>query len=91
MGLWDKLRQVSTDVRKLRLSRGPDSYFRYKAKRDFERKRDARDRERAAGEAERGREHAERERHYEERYTGERERHAARERTEPAEETEPDP
>jgi hypothetical protein len=90
MGLWDKLRQVSTDVRKLRLARGPDSYFRYKGKREYERKRHDRDRERAAGEAEREREDAERERRYEERYTAERERHAARERTEQAEETEPD-
>jgi hypothetical protein len=90
MGLWDKLRQVSTDVRKLRLSRGPDSYFQYKGKREFERKRDNREREQAAGEAEREREEAERERRYEERYTGERERHIARERTEQAEETEPD-
>jgi hypothetical protein len=90
MGLWDKLRQVSTDVRKLRLSRGPDSYFQYKGKREFERKRDNREREQAAGESEREREEAERERRYEERYTGERERHIARERTEQAEETEPD-
>ena len=26
MGLWDKLRQVSSDVRKLRLSRGPGDH-----------------------------------------------------------------
>ena len=90
MGLWDKLRQVSTDVRRLRLSRGPVSYFRYKGKREYERKRADRERERAADEAERKHEDAERERHYEERYTGERERHVARERTEQVEETEPD-
>ena len=90
MGLSDKLRQVSADVRKLWLSRGPDSYFRYKEKREHERKRDDRERERAAGEAERAREDAERERHYEERYTGERERRVARERTQQGEETEPD-
>jgi hypothetical protein len=90
MGLWDKLRHVSADVRRLRLSRGPDSYFRYKGKREYERKRDDREREQAAREAERQREQAERERHYEERYTGERQRHIARERTEQAENTEPD-
>jgi hypothetical protein len=88
MGLWDKLRRVSTDVRKLRGSRGPDSYFRYKGKREYERKRADRERERAAGEAEREREDAERERRYEERYTGERERHAARERTDRTEQSE---
>jgi hypothetical protein len=90
MGLWDKVRQVSTDVRKLWSSRGPDSYFQYKGKREYERKRDDREREQAKGDAERKREKAERERHYEERYTGEREHHIARERKEQAEETEPD-
>ncbi|MCA1697646.1 MAG: hypothetical protein LC790_01575 [Actinobacteria bacterium] len=90
MGLWDKLRQVSADVRKLLLSRGPDSYSRYKGKREVERKREDRERERAKGVAEREREVAERERRYEERYAGERERHVGRERTEQAEETEPD-
>ena len=44
MGVWDKLRQVSSDVR---LSRGPDSYFQYKGKREYERTRA--DRERDAG------------------------------------------
>jgi hypothetical protein len=90
MGLWDKLRQVSTGARKLWRSRGPDSYFQYKGKREEERKLDDRQRDQAAGEAERKREKAERERHYEERYTRERERHIARERTEQAEDTEPD-
>jgi hypothetical protein len=90
MGLWDKLRQASADVRKLRLSRGPGSYFRYKRNREYERKLDDREREHAAGEAEREREQAERKRNYEERYTGERQRHIARERTEQADETEPD-
>ena len=90
MGLWDKLRQASADVRKLRLSRGPDSYFRYKRTREYERKLDDREREHAAGEAEREREQAERKRNYEERYTGERQRRIARERTEQADETEPD-
>jgi vacuolar-type H+-ATPase subunit I/STV1 len=90
VGLREKLRQVSAAVRKLRLSRGPDSYFRYKRKREYERKRDDRQREHTAGEAEREREQAERERNYEERYTGERQRHTARERTEHPDETEPD-
>jgi hypothetical protein len=90
MGLWDKLRQVSTDFGKLRLSRGPDSYFQYKWKREHNRKRADHERERAKGEAERDREEAERERGYDARYTGERERHIARERTEQAEGTEPD-
>jgi hypothetical protein len=90
MGLWDKLMQVSTDVRKFWLSRGPDSYFQYKGKREEERKRDDREREHAAGDAERERETAERERRYDERYTRERERHIARERTEQAEDTEHD-
>ena len=90
MGLWDKLRQVSSDVRKLWLSRGPDSYFQYKGKREDERKGDDREREQAASEAERERERAERERGYDERYTGERERQIARERAQQAEETEPD-
>lgn len=90
MGLWDKLRQVSTDVRKLWVSRDPDSYVQYKGKREDERKLADREREEAKGDAEREREVAERERRYEERYVGERERHVARERTEHAEETEPE-
>jgi hypothetical protein len=90
MGLWDKLRQVSTDVRKLRLSRGPDSYFRYKRKREYERKRDDREREGAKDSAEREREEAEREREYAERYEREREGDIARERTERAEGMGPD-
>jgi hypothetical protein len=90
MGLWDKLRQVSTDVRKLRLSRGPDSYFRYKGKREYERKRDDREREGAKDSAEREREEAEREREYAERYEREREGDIARERTERAEGMGPD-
>lgn len=91
MGLWDKLRHVSTDVRKLRLSRGPDSYFQYKGKREDERKRADREHEQARDDAQREREKAERDRHYEERYTDERERQIARKRTEQAKDTEPDP
>jgi hypothetical protein len=89
MALWGKLRQVSTAVRKLRLSRGRDSYFRYKGKREYERKRDDRERDQAAGRAGREREETARERHYEERYAGERERDMAPDGTEQAEETEP--
>jgi hypothetical protein len=89
MGLRDKLMQVGTDVRKLLLSRGPDSYSQYKAKREWERKRADREREKAQGDAERKREKTEREHQYEERYTAERERHIAQERTEEVEETEP--
>jgi hypothetical protein len=91
MGLWDKLRQVSTDVRKLWLSRGPDSYFQYKWKREDDRKRAVREHERAEDDAQSEREKAERERGYEERYTGERERQTARKRTESAKDTDPQP
>jgi hypothetical protein len=66
MGLWDTLRR-------LRRSVGPDSYSRYKGKREHERKQADHERERAETGAERGREKAERERGYEERYTRERE------------------
>ncbi len=90
MGFWDRLRQVSTDVRKLRLSRGPDSYFQYKGRREDERKRADREHEQATDDAQRERETAERERGYDERYTDEREGQIARERTEQARDTEPD-
>ena len=66
MGLWDTLR-------KLRRSVGPDSYSRYKGKREFERKQADRERENAEAGAERGRVTAERDRGYDERYTRERE------------------
>jgi hypothetical protein len=94
MGLWDKLRQASNSLGKLRLSLGPDSYFQYKRGRNHARKQadqrpsDAANRER--GEAERGREKAEGEREYEERYERERKGEIARERTKRAEEAEPD-
>jgi hypothetical protein len=94
MGLWDKLRHASGSVRNLRRSLGPDGYFQYKRWRIYERKqaeRDrARDRKRATDSAERRSEKAERERGYEERYAREREGGIARERTEQAEEMEPD-
>jgi hypothetical protein len=73
MGLWDKLKQASNSLRKLRLSRGPDSYFQYKLGRDSKRKQADQSAEWKREEAERGREKAEREDEYEERYTRERE------------------
>ena len=84
MGLWDKLRQASHDLRKLRLAHGPDSYFQYKGRREHERKEEDHARAHAADEAEREREKAERERGYEERYTREREGGTAREQAERA-------
>jgi hypothetical protein len=73
MGLWDKLREAGTYLRKLRLSRGPDSYFQYKRGREDERKQAEREREYAEDSAEREHEKAERESGYDERYTRERE------------------
>lgn len=74
MGLSDRLRQLGDDLRRLRLSRGPDSYFRYKRERNIERKEADRAREHAQDAAEREREDAHREREYEARYKHERER-----------------
>jgi hypothetical protein len=97
MGVRDQLRQASSYLRKLRLPLGPDSYFQYKRERNYERKqadharwhaKDSAARERAEADRERGK--AERERQYDERYTRERGGDIARERTERAEETEPD-
>jgi hypothetical protein len=92
MGLWAKLRQAGSYLRKLRLSLGPDSYFQYKRGRTYERKRADRALENAEDsaehdrqDAERGREKAERERGYQERYAGEREGDISRETTEGAE------
>lgn len=82
MGLWDKLREAGTYLRKLRLSRGPDSYFQYKGRREQERKEEDHARASAADAAERERGNAERERGYEERYKREREGDTARERKE---------
>jgi len=90
MGLWDKLGQASTYLRKVRRSQGPDSYFRYKRGREDERKQADHDREHAHDFAEREREAAERRREYDERYAREREGDAVRERTERAGEVEPD-
>jgi hypothetical protein len=73
MGLWDKLKQAGDYLRRLRLSRGPDSYFRYRRERDYERKQAERARadSRASSQAERA--EAERGREYAERYRRERE------------------
>jgi hypothetical protein len=90
VGLWDKVRQARGDLRKVWISRGPDSYFEYKGKREHERKEDDQARERQEASAEREREKAERESGFEERYTREREAETGRQRTEQAEETEPD-
>ncbi|HEX3263202.1 MAG TPA: hypothetical protein VHR37_06015 [Solirubrobacterales bacterium] len=91
MGLWDKLRRASGDLRKMWIPRGPDSYFEYEGKREHKRKEDDHARERDEASSEREREKAERERGFEERYTREREVDAGRERAKRAEKTEPDP
>jgi hypothetical protein len=85
MGLWDKLSRARNYVRK---RRGPDSYFRYKRKREDERKGAEQARDRAGADAEQERGDAEREREYEERYTADRKIDIAG--TERAKETEPD-
>jgi hypothetical protein len=90
MGLWDRLGQVSSYLRKLRLSLGPGSYFQYRRGREYERKRAEHESDRATDSAARKRGEAERERGYDERYAGERERDIARERSERPEEIEPD-
>jgi hypothetical protein len=90
MGLWDKLRQASSYLRKLRQSVGPDSYYQYKRGRKHERKQADHAREHAEDSAERAHEEAQRGRDYQERYTREREDDIGRERTERAEEIEPD-
>ena len=72
MGLWDKLSEASDYLRKLRLSRGPDSYFQYKLGRDSERREADQSADAAREREEQGREKAKRERGYEERYTHER-------------------
>lgn len=90
MGLWDKLRQVSVDLRKVWISRSPDSYFAYKGKREHERKEDDHARERQEASAEREREKAERAREHEQRYRREREGDTEPELTKRAEEMGPD-
>jgi hypothetical protein len=88
MGLWDKLRQASDYLRKLRLSFGPDSYFQYKRGRKHEREQADHARERAEDSAEGQREETERGREYEDRYARERQDDIARERTERTERAE---
>jgi hypothetical protein len=73
MGLWDKLTQAGDYLRRLRLSRGPDSYFRYRRERDYERKQAERARKDSRASAQAERAEAERGREYEERYMRERE------------------
>jgi hypothetical protein len=73
MGLLDKLRQAGDYLRKLRHSRGPDSYFQYKRGRDYERKQANHAHEREKDSAEGEREAAERGREHQERYARERE------------------
>jgi hypothetical protein len=90
MGLSDKLRHAVEHLRKLRLSLGPDSYFQYKRGRKAERKRADQVRQDVTDSAEREGEEAVRGREYEERYAREGEGDLARERTEGAEEMEPD-
>jgi hypothetical protein len=91
MGLGDKLKQSSDYLRKLRVSRGPDSYFQYEREREHERKQADRAREDAQDSADLKRDNADRERRYEARYTREREGEVARGRTERAEEPESEP
>jgi hypothetical protein len=73
MGLFDKLRQGSNYLLKLRSSLGPDSYSQYKRERNYERRQTDHAREHAEDSAEREREGAARGREYEERYARERE------------------
>ena len=80
MGLWDKLRQ----------SRGPDSYFRYRLGRESERKQAERERKSEQDASESRREKADREHEYEERYARELEGEVERERTVRSDETDPD-
>jgi hypothetical protein len=87
MGLWDKLKNARNYARE---RRGPDSYFRYKRKREDEREVAESGRERAREYAEHDRVEAERGRDYEERYTADREREFTENHAEQAEENEPD-
>jgi hypothetical protein len=85
----DKLRQASTTLRRLRLSLGPDSYFQYRRRRDYDRKQSDRAREHAntsAGRELQAEEHAARERAFNARY----EREARADGSEQADEVEPD-
>lgn len=90
MGLRDTLTRVSSYVRKLKPSLGPDSYFQYKRARDDERRHAGDERKYERDAAERSRESEERRREYGARYAGERERDMAREQSRPEDGTEPD-
>jgi hypothetical protein len=90
MRLFDKLRQASGNLRKLRLSLGPDSYFQYKRRRKYEREQVGRARRHAKEAAGRERQEAEnaaREREFGARYEREGRRDVGPEQ---AEEVEPD-
>jgi hypothetical protein len=91
MRLLDKLSQASRNLRKLRLSLGPDSYFQYKRRRQQERAEADRVRRHASESAARERQEAEnaaREREFGARYEREGRRDVGPEQ---AEEVEPDP
>jgi hypothetical protein len=72
MGARDKLRHMADYVRTRWRSTNPDSYDRYRARRERERKEEEHLREQAERAGEREREGAERGREYEERYAAER-------------------
>lgn len=72
VGLRDKLRNIGDYVRTRWKSRDPDSYHRYRAGRERERKQADHRREQAERSSERERAEVEREREYEERYAAER-------------------
>jgi hypothetical protein len=72
MGVRDKLRNIGDYVRTRWKSTDPDSYHRYRAGRERERKQEEHRREQAERAGEREREGAERGREYEERYAAER-------------------
>ena len=72
MGVRDKLRNIGDYVRARWKSTDPDSYHRYRAGRERERKQAEHGREQAERASERAHEEAERGREYEERYAAER-------------------
>ena len=72
MGVRDKLRSIGDYLRTRWRSTDPDSYHRYRAGRERERKQAEHRREQAERSTERDREGAERGREYEERYAAER-------------------
>jgi hypothetical protein len=72
MGVRDKLRSIGDYMRTQWKSRDPDSYQRYRAGRERERKQAEQGRELAERAGERAREEVERGREHEERYAAER-------------------